>query len=63
MIAGIGISFFIGLLVICVVVVYKTGYVSCGRGTTDRKLLKEASVSEQSEPLRHADMRKMDTVV
>lgn len=62
-IAGIGMSSFVVLLVICVVVIYKTGYISCGRGTTGRKLLKEASLSEQSEPLRDVDMRKMDTVV
>ncbi|XP_029186534.2 furin-1-like [Acropora millepora] len=62
-IAGIGMSCFVVLLVICVVVIYKTGYISCGRGTTGRKLLKEASLSEQSEPLHDVVMRKMDTVV
>ena len=62
-IAGIGMSCFVVLLVICVVVIYKTGYVSCGRGTTGRKFLKEASLSEQSEPLHDVVMRKMDTVV
>jgi len=63
LIAGIGMSCFVVLLVICVVVIYKTGYISCGPGTTGRKLLKEASLSEPSEPLHDVVMRKMDTVV
>ena len=63
MIAGIGMSCFVVLLFICVVVIYKTGYISCGRATTGRKLLKEASSSEQSEPLHDVVVRKMDTVV